>query len=72
MRGSELETEMKRVIQEVQEETGKAETGALETRTRRIVVKERVLVFYGMSKAQKRRKRGMKKLYLKTQKENIQ
>ena len=70
-----METEMKRVIQEVQEETdeqGKAGTGALGARTRRIVVKKRMLVFYGMSKAQKRRKRGMKKLYLKTQKENIQ
>ena len=63
--GNELETEIERAIQEAQEETdeqtkvNQVGTGALEarTRTRRIVVKKRMLVFYGVSKAQKRRKR---------------
>ena len=60
---------MERAIQEAQEETDEQGTKAKEqvgtralgtrtrTRIRRIVVKKRMLVFYRMSKAQKRRKR---------------
>ena len=69
---------MERAIQEAQEETdeqGKVKeqvgTGALgaQARTRRIVVKKRMLVFYRMSKAPRGRGRCRN---FKTQKENIQ